>query len=58
MVSSEARIVVYILSQGNRWVLLTSGEEVRAHHLGRVGGNENSEEGQISLRRRRILAKD
>lgn len=45
MVSSEAKLLYIFYLRGiggfDIW-----REEVRAHHLGRVGGNENSEEGQ------------
>lgn len=45
MVSSEAKLL-YIFYLRGISVFDIWREEVRAHHLGRVGGNENSEEGQ------------
>lgn len=45
MVGSEARLLQIFYLRGVGGFDIWK-EEVRAHHLGRVGGNENSEVGQ------------
>lgn len=56
MVGSEARLlqIFYLRGVGG---LDSWKEEVRAHHLGRVGGNENSEVGQNNFKKEEDFGK-